>query len=303
MKSKKGFTLIELLVVIAIIAILAAILFPVFAQAREKARQTTCISNEKQMGLALLQYLQDNDEQFPIRQYYFGPTAGLGPVDWEQEVYPYVKNGSGNTDVTVAGVQLHYGNGGVWQCPSFPTPQEAEYGINIELAPNGTGCWNVPVSGLPAVATVPGVVSDATLQSPADTIMIAEKGEAAPYSPATPTFNNYGENEFLADESLYTNPIGAAACANGGTYNDSHWELQFDFDAANDNPYPNPIPGGPAGATIALTSWAPNPANMPRFRHQGTCSCLFADGHVKSVHRGGIDWYKNIYIQGLEPCN
>jgi prepilin-type N-terminal cleavage/methylation domain-containing protein/prepilin-type processing-associated H-X9-DG protein len=62
---RKGFTLIELLVVIAIIAILAAILFPVFAQAREKARQATCQSNEKQIGLAVMQYTQDNDEKFP----------------------------------------------------------------------------------------------------------------------------------------------------------------------------------------------------------------------------------------------
>jgi prepilin-type N-terminal cleavage/methylation domain-containing protein/prepilin-type processing-associated H-X9-DG protein len=66
MSKRYGFTLIELLVVIAIIAILAAILFPVFAQAREKARQTTCTSNMKQIGLGLLQYQQDYDEQFPI---------------------------------------------------------------------------------------------------------------------------------------------------------------------------------------------------------------------------------------------
>jgi len=68
MNSKKGFTLIELLVVIAIIAILAAILFPVFAQAREKARAISCTSNLKQIGLGLLQYTQDNDEQFPMLQ-------------------------------------------------------------------------------------------------------------------------------------------------------------------------------------------------------------------------------------------
>jgi len=62
MKKRQAFTLIELLVVIAIIAILAAILFPVFAQAREKARQATCLSNMKQMGLATRMYLQDYDE-------------------------------------------------------------------------------------------------------------------------------------------------------------------------------------------------------------------------------------------------
>src|SRR5436853_6791160 len=62
---RRGFTLIELLVVIAIIAILAAILFPVFAQARNQARKTTCLSNTKQLGLGVLMYLQDYDEVFP----------------------------------------------------------------------------------------------------------------------------------------------------------------------------------------------------------------------------------------------
>src|SRR5437773_5196359 len=65
-RRSAGFTLIELLVVIAIIAILAAILFPVFAQAREKARAATCISNSKQIGLALMMYAQDYDEMLPI---------------------------------------------------------------------------------------------------------------------------------------------------------------------------------------------------------------------------------------------
>ncbi|MBC7808436.1 MAG: prepilin-type N-terminal cleavage/methylation domain-containing protein, partial [Akkermansiaceae bacterium] len=69
---RNGFTLIELLVVIAIIAILAAILFPVFAQARDKARQTSCLSNIKQLGLAMVQYTIDYDETYP-RADYFGP--------------------------------------------------------------------------------------------------------------------------------------------------------------------------------------------------------------------------------------
>ena len=64
-RRRQGFTLIELLVVIAIIAILAAILFPVFAKAREKARQISCTSNMKQLGLAFMQYQQDNDEVLP----------------------------------------------------------------------------------------------------------------------------------------------------------------------------------------------------------------------------------------------
>ena len=91
---QKGFTLIELLVVIAIIAILAAILFPVFARAREKARQAACLSNVKQLALGVMMYVQDYDERFPI----FGPAWGTNPnppgtgVSWWQGIYPYVKN-------------------------------------------------------------------------------------------------------------------------------------------------------------------------------------------------------------------
>src|ERR1700710_862380 len=88
---RRGFTLIELLVVIAIIAILAAILFPVFAQAREKARQASCLSNEKQIGLAILAYVQDYDETYPQGSY-MDPTD-TSPTPWMHTVDPYVKSG------------------------------------------------------------------------------------------------------------------------------------------------------------------------------------------------------------------
>src|ERR1700712_1940336 len=85
--QKKGFTLIELLVVIAIIAILAAILFPVFAQAREKARQSSCASNMKQMSLAVIQYAQDYDESYPT-----GLQSGWYAASWAYNVQPYIKS-------------------------------------------------------------------------------------------------------------------------------------------------------------------------------------------------------------------
>src|SRR4051794_31556005 len=98
-KTRKGFTLIELPVVIAIIAILAAILFPVFAQAREKARAISCLSNMKQLGLGLYQYSQDYDEQL-IKNYYAfpaDPVNGWGSngqvfYNWRHAAQPYIKN-------------------------------------------------------------------------------------------------------------------------------------------------------------------------------------------------------------------
>ena len=90
--KRKGFTLIELLVVIAIIAILAAILFPVFAAVREKARAIACISNEKQMGLALTQYSQDADEQIPPAWIGY-PTVGFpGKARWMDVIQPFAKS-------------------------------------------------------------------------------------------------------------------------------------------------------------------------------------------------------------------
>jgi prepilin-type N-terminal cleavage/methylation domain-containing protein/prepilin-type processing-associated H-X9-DG protein len=97
--SRRGFTLIELLVVIAIIAILAAILFPVFAKAREKARQSSCLSNCKQLVLGELQYAQDYDERFPYHCRNDGVT-GTSTYCWLGVALPYIKNTQ------------------VWSCPS-----------------------------------------------------------------------------------------------------------------------------------------------------------------------------------------
>jgi len=140
---RTGFTLIELLVVIAIIAILAAILFPVFARAREKARQTSCLSNLKQMGLAFFMYAQDNDERTTRLRRWDGP-APVGPWSttacWlcpicSGDLHPYVKN-----------LQLYL-------CPSTLTAgglgsHGGSYGYNCAV--NGQ-----PMAAMVAVADIP----------------------------------------------------------------------------------------------------------------------------------------------------
>src|SRR5438270_5923018 len=104
--KREAFTLIELLVVIAIIAILAAILFPVFAQARESARQSACLSNTKQIGLGLAMYVQDYDELMPFLFAIIPPIngGGIDRIPYDSQIRPYVKND------------------GVYACPSDGLP-------------------------------------------------------------------------------------------------------------------------------------------------------------------------------------
>jgi len=131
MVLRRGFTLIELLVVIAIIAILAAILFPVFAQAREAARMTSCLSNMRQLGLALRIYSQDHDEVYPniYQGWSTGPNIG-GTVNegwmWKNAIMPYVKSK------------------GIFNCPSNPVSGPTGGGT---LPADNSSNWNDNAKG------------------------------------------------------------------------------------------------------------------------------------------------------------
>ncbi len=161
MQRKHAFTLIELLVVIAIIAILAAILFPVFAQAREKARAITCVSNEKQISLGIAMYVQDYDEYYPQSQYGGGST-NVVQMDWYALIWPYVKNG----DHAANGES--WGTSGIYRCPSFPDPNQGEiYGVHHDLFPDN---WNGGTNASNSLAIV---------DTPADKIILCEKGRNA----------------------------------------------------------------------------------------------------------------------------
>jgi prepilin-type N-terminal cleavage/methylation domain-containing protein/prepilin-type processing-associated H-X9-DG protein len=141
-----GFTLIELLVVIAIIAILAAILFPVFSRAREMARRTSCLNNFKQIGLGLIQYAQDYDETFPVRYgACCGPSAYYDYVNgyektWETMIYPYVKNYDvfkcpSNSNATSHGIWVDsITPGGTVESPYIKCGYEM-YNLNTNLSP------------------------------------------------------------------------------------------------------------------------------------------------------------------------
>jgi prepilin-type N-terminal cleavage/methylation domain-containing protein/prepilin-type processing-associated H-X9-DG protein len=163
-----AFTLIELLVVIAIIAILAAILFPVFAQAREKARAATCLSNGKQVGLALMQYVQDYDETYPVNNLAYAPTnPGAANsaflASWMLHLEPYSKN-----------LQIY-------ECPSrrFQTTITLNYANRqVALPERGLGANEWVIGRVGYTAHTGGAalqpIAQAALQRVAETPLVAD---------------------------------------------------------------------------------------------------------------------------------
>jgi prepilin-type N-terminal cleavage/methylation domain-containing protein/prepilin-type processing-associated H-X9-DG protein len=169
---KRGFTLIELLVVIAIIAILAAILFPVFARARENARRSSCISNMKQIGLGILQYSQDYDEQMVILG---NPGNSTTPCTspWGERVQPYMKSKQvfrcpsnsdtvGNQVVACSDPDNRIYNDYVGNGANYMTASSGGFGFD---RPMDEVQWDTGVFRTTAIAK---------LNEPAQTIMVAE---------------------------------------------------------------------------------------------------------------------------------
>jgi prepilin-type N-terminal cleavage/methylation domain-containing protein/prepilin-type processing-associated H-X9-DG protein len=299
--KQKGFTLIELLVVIAIIAILAAILFPVFAQAREKARAISCESNEKQIGLGILMYSEDNDETFPWSEaWQWGVKTNANVSgwtgdnqDWTTSVLPYIKTAA-NGGWTVSG--------GVFQCPSNPAQSavgnpgsgaaNGQYVVRNDVFvphdsyclpqnPSGT-CWN------------PNSVIMAKIQDTSDDIMMWEPGAN----------------------------LKSGGCAAPGGYGPGQCGWAF----TGNNTYGVPITGGNTPATETAGGWVSSTGEYysletakgngdcdtqfawgdyngclayPRYRHTGSSNFAFFDSHVKAFVKGRLNYTNNVFIPGL----
>ena len=163
MCRRSGFTLIELLVVIAIIAILAAILFPVFARAREKAHQTSCLGNVKQITLGVMMYMQDYDERLPGTYIYTDPHADpYEGLTWMPRVYPYIVSGTSS------------GRGGVFTCPSWP----GQFPLNkpSQFVLPSTPPISYGMNYYLNISYYEGGMALAQVERPAETILLGDSG-------------------------------------------------------------------------------------------------------------------------------
>jgi len=216
MNRRKAFTLIELLVVIAIIAILAAILFPVFAKAREKARQSSCASNLKQIALGLSQYCQDYDERFPASTYAMERTPSLGlPASvsgqpsmegwwfddwsggsysgtnlysWMDRIYPYVKSCK------------------VFHCPDTPGAGGPDYGMSANVT-NGICAYYKAMEP-------PRTLGD--IKRPAEIHLVMDWGYAMSCYPA---YDNAGHGWYYPFQTSSDGTAYDKACIHSGGCN------------------------------------------------------------------------------------
>jgi prepilin-type N-terminal cleavage/methylation domain-containing protein len=258
-----AFTLIELLVVIAIIAILAAILFPVFAKAREKARQASCQSNEKQIGLAILQYVQDYDETYPAGApnltYAGWPILGTG---WAGEVFPYVKST------------------GVYKCPDDSTSQAVGTG-GATLYPVSYG-----MNGFVGGKTL------ATVAAPATVVLGSEVTAVTAYI----NFPDEGVSEGLKPTQLSATTTGYSVdgCGVGCGGRDNAGTGGFDIWSGVTTSATAVTAQAKSGAlnATANTYAKHDPQATPKI---GFSEYVMCDGHVKFIKT-------EVISSGITPC-
>lgn len=270
---KRAFTLIELLVVIAIIAILAAILFPVFAQAKEAAKKTQDLSNQKNITTAHMIYMTDADDYFP-RHVYGAPGRNNGgwdmPFTWREALMPYVKNGSKNYTATTA-----LADGGIWDTPA-KAGARGVYGSNRNLTP-GQCYWRSDTSSWDCDSSATGVLTGRPV---APSITVTQLDVPADTSVVIPS-------RIMTDWNA------------SGDYSEGAW---WWYGGAT---WP-PLQTGPTShekwdydTSSGTASGRGEPYNIARYRYSGGMNTGFADGHAKFVKKGGFSWCRYIYVKGI----
>jgi prepilin-type N-terminal cleavage/methylation domain-containing protein/prepilin-type processing-associated H-X9-DG protein len=269
-RNRRAFTLIELLVVIAIIAILAAILFPVFAQAREKARSISCLSNLKQMGTAAMMYVQDYDET-----YMCGWGQPTGETLWRWVLQPYIQksgaagvyNGSGTTGASIL------------VCPSTRIGITS-YGYNQA---HFAGQWT-QVSVTPSYYVGAGR-SMASINSPANLVMIGDAYKSGKNTNDPFYTDGEGARCGIRDGSAPNDPTSCgpfrfkADLWKPDTGTNGDWDKTVDWDMA--------MPGDNTGEWRKTATG--NGSRRPAFPHAGLGNFVFADGHAKAIQAGKLN--------------
>ena len=247
-KTRSAFTLIELLVVIAIIAILAAILFPVFARARENARRSSCQSNMKQIALGIIQYQQDYDEKFPLAMMSPAPGSVLG---WSAVIQPYIKS----TQILQCPSEPNPGNNGTPQASGY-----TDYWYNASLS------WNGEPTATGGTANYATSVSTASVLFPTLTIMTGDGGGSnTTYSAQRLNGNSCTSREDFAKPGVPANAGFSVATCNSGlrhldginlSYTDGHVKWSKSEYAESSKIY-NQVTG--------FTSTTPSSGDSPTF--------------------------------------
>lgn len=309
MNRRKGFTLIELLVVIAIIGILAAMLFPVFARARESAHKTTCLANTKNLALAMMMYADDWDGTYPMSYYYInGANSKNGYVHWSSLLNDYAKN----EQIFVCPSML---NGG-WAPTCFTTPPvKAPQGqISLTKTTGWTGDPNANDAQVPRISyianelLIPRKKYDAVPQNcvqvdavddPANTILLAE---------VTPNFNQLFDTSVTGGTALKTHrPVSAVMYEDGYVFDGEKWDTDsaahgrlrvIDEETATDEM---------KAANAVNAQGHHHIVYMNPKAHLGGSNYVMADGHAKwlkfayTVDQDNWMWGKRAYSCGGAP--
>lgn len=269
-RRSSGFTLIELLVVIAIIAILAAILFPVFAQAREKARQASCMSNGRQQGLAVRMYVQDNDETWPefANEYYLPGTycpGFSGSPGWAIHFYfevtqPYIKNQPVLLCPSGEYYNMPYG---AWSSQTTP----ADSSNKDTSCP---GCWRSSWEW--------------------NDIGPANWSYATQADPSFKTANKYGFVSVNSDGSIALDDTGNRAPVPDAQIEDpagTIWLFEGNWSDMSNGDEDTDYGWNLDGHKNALKPYNGNGQRGVRGRHNDGFNAIFGDGHIKWVKFGG----------------